>query len=1282
MADLPGAGPTASSMAEEVDGGQEEEAEAAEEESVAAEEESAAEVVVATSGGAEEEAREASVSVNSASVSSTTGISEFAAGESAAATAPTGPFQAKFSSFPTSFAPPPAPRPVPSLFPSLGNVGSKQTPGGAPSWLSNSSFSENLLPPPLNSLASKGNKHPYGRDILDEIEEKEGKGAVRERFRAELGTETASSTSDSDLSKEDEGEKSRRKRRKEKRRKRRKEERKKRKERKRTGDELQIGTLDQSVDRKAVVKTWADGKVSLPKEYFVDTRGDRDNLAFGSLYRMDIARYVRQQVDRGEEGTKKRYATYLDVPEPDGDVQENKAYRYWSGEAMALETRRDLRRIRIHSLRPSAATFNSRQDLDTFIPLEEKDIKKKDVGDEDEQEEGESWNDYIIRRTREFNSLTRERPDDENSWLEFAKFQDELVHMAQRKGVKQQAVEKKISVLEKALEHHPDSLQLTLLYLESCRLRDTVPEMLAKWEKAAILLSGSYRFWKNFLQFVCSQFSLFSVATVRSVYVQALGSLTATRDRLKNGDERDTVIKDAELAMVSILADRCRFELQTGHAELGLAIFQAAMEYSLFVPLIQTTENNKRRLFEAFWDSQAPRIGEEGALGWALWLEKEEEQFQKARAQEAEQEEQAPGGWTGWSEPVMSGIDVKMTDSAANAGKNGDTSSEERDQDEIEGVESDEDEATLLAKLGISSMDAGKELEVTDSEVWLRWATEERKRACEQWLPIHALMESDEEDEQLARVIMFEDVRDTLVSISSVQAWCRLIGHFLEFCNIPLTNWCSSNDFSLQQGIEGLESLTCPLSRLRGIRSVGSNVSQYVVGNRESQEVRRGETILKTLVGEPEWFLESFDRTQFVCNALLLLQSSFSNSLERRHWDLTETLLVVQCLASDNGVKTSRNIAKRLLKIHRQDISLWTSYALVEGASGHMDTARKVLDTTLASLPALQNEIQEDAPFLFLACADMEVTHGSKTRALYVLCHFGSGIPYTPSANLEDPISPTLILKAKLGFQQHLQNVRRGRTYVRDTASFGSKPVFGGALDERGVAVIACCALFEELSSGWEAAVSIFEESLAFTLPGKWKESKECESLMERYVGLLRRSMPTAKPAQVRRCAMRGLSEYPHNSVLLEMLVQSSPSTYNLRRYFDDYTRRNPSTLLWSFALATELENIEGNAARIRSLFERALETKATQTSVVLWRAYLAYECKINRNIESARRIYFRAIHACPWSKKLWLDGFTMLSDVLTTKQLAEFQEIMKEKELRIRTDVFEILLEDAEDDS
>lgn len=44
-------------------------------------------------------------------------------------------------------------------------------------------------------------------------------------------------------------------------------------------------------------------------------------------------------------------------------------------------------------------------------------------GEEEAQDEGENGNDYIIRRTREFNTLTRERSGDENSWLEFAKFQ-------------------------------------------------------------------------------------------------------------------------------------------------------------------------------------------------------------------------------------------------------------------------------------------------------------------------------------------------------------------------------------------------------------------------------------------------------------------------------------------------------------------------------------------------------------------------------------------------------------------------------------------------------------------------------------------------------------------------------------------------------------------------------------------------------------------------------------------------------------------------------------------
>jgi hypothetical protein len=34
-------------------------------------------------------------------------------------------------------------------------------------------------------------------------------------------------------------------------------------------------------------------------------------------------------------------------------------------------------------------------------------------------------------------------------------------------------------------------------------------------------------------------------------------------------------------------------------------------------------------------------------------------------------------------------------------------------------------------------------------------------------------------------------------------------------------------------------------------------------------------------------------------------------------------------------------------------LALWSAYAIVEGAAGHLEVARKVFDTTIGSLPAL-----------------------------------------------------------------------------------------------------------------------------------------------------------------------------------------------------------------------------------------------------------------------------------------------------------------------------------------
>ena len=75
---------------------------------------------------------------------------------------------------------------------------------------------------------------------------------------------------------------------------------------------------------------------------------------------------------------------------------------------------------------------------------------------------------------------------------------------------------------------------------------------------------------------------------------------------------------------------------------------------------------------------------------------------------------------------------------------------------------------------------------------------------------------------------------------------------------------------------------------------------------------------------------------------------------------------------------------------------------------------------------------------------------------------------------------------------------------------------------------------------------------------------------------------------------------------------------------------RKPSVIVWLFALLFEM-SWSGSLHRIHGLFERALANDKLHNSVLLWRLYVAYEINIVRNPSAARRIFFRAIHACPW---------------------------------------------------
>jgi hypothetical protein len=53
--------------------------------------------------------------------------------------------------------------------------------------------------------------------------------------------------------------------------------------------------------------------------------------------------------------------------------------------------------------------------------------------------------------------------------------------------------------------------------------------------------------------------------------------------------------------------------------EKAIASFQAMLEFNCFCPKELLDETSQLKRFETFWESEAPRIGDEGAVGWANW---------------------------------------------------------------------------------------------------------------------------------------------------------------------------------------------------------------------------------------------------------------------------------------------------------------------------------------------------------------------------------------------------------------------------------------------------------------------------------------------------------------------------------------------------------------------------------------------------------------------------------------------------------------------------------------
>ncbi|KAK8783767.1 hypothetical protein V5799_009868 [Amblyomma americanum] len=142
------------------------------------------------------------------------------------------------------------------------------------------------------------------------------------------------------------------------------------------------------------------------------------------------------------------------------------------------------------------------------------------------------------------------------------------------------------------------------------------------WEELLRVHPGNARLWLEHARFLQAETTLsgFHVDAAARGYLRALSCF---RDMLEGRRATRREPLEVERNIVEVCRQYGVFLCQCGLWERAVATFQALAELSMRCPprLAEAPLEEALALLEPFWDSGAPRFGDEGARGWAYLME-------------------------------------------------------------------------------------------------------------------------------------------------------------------------------------------------------------------------------------------------------------------------------------------------------------------------------------------------------------------------------------------------------------------------------------------------------------------------------------------------------------------------------------------------------------------------------------------------------------------------------------------------------------------------------------
>lgn len=400
--------------------------------------------------------------------------------------------------------------------------------------------------------------------------------------------------------------------------------------------------------------------MAAPEAFYTDTRGDPDNVTYGSIHRYSIPDYRR----RGG-GSVLGLSPEIRINEGDGKglvLQEReKRSGVNTRKLFALESGVRMLRIKKDREGSTVNVFESGMD---FVPLlgGGRGRKRKIADFEQEECEGgvdhyrsleglkklgenpddrdleyasasESEGDYVTaegwgdrQKTVELARRVNEEPGCVDAWLDYVNHQDTLLASSGRRTTmaeRKSTAEVKLDILGKALEKCPGNEELLMKYMDIAQVIWDSRKMMTKWQQMLKENPTVIGLWTKYINFRQTDFLSFTYSECVKCFSECLTTLRAAAMKADKSEDKEKI----EKIILYIFLRTALLMKEAGFVENAIAAFQLMIELNFFAPpqiaapRSHSEHEKVLELLDTFWDSEVLRVGEMGAEGWFSFVQ-------------------------------------------------------------------------------------------------------------------------------------------------------------------------------------------------------------------------------------------------------------------------------------------------------------------------------------------------------------------------------------------------------------------------------------------------------------------------------------------------------------------------------------------------------------------------------------------------------------------------------------------------------------------------------------